>query len=295
MQSDYKSEAPSLVPRLPAATPSDSRDNETHIASINTALQRFGVAIVDLQFQDPHSVYLHHLVQSLCKHHNHGPPITHSSTEGWFWDVRPKPEKTVNQARSESMFNFPWHTDCSFESAPPQFFALHVLHADRNGGGTFSALSTSDVMAKLTPNVRQCLTRPEFQITVPPEFAKGVDSIIGNLACQSVKDRHGRLMMRFRYRADITQPLSNQAEEALRELNAVLTPSPGGAGADIDHIKMDLTPQILPDNSIVLMDNGRWMHARNEVKDKRRHLRRIRWGRRDFAPWNIGEARVSGE
>lgn len=148
-------------------------------------------------------------------------------------------------------------------------------------------------MAKLTPDVRQSLTRPEFQITVPPEFAKGVDSIVGNLVIQSVEDRQERPMMRFRYRADIVQPLSNKAEEALRELNAVLAPPPGGAGSDIDNIKMDLTSQILPDNSIVLMDNARWMHARNEVKDKRRHLRRIRWGRREFAPRNIGEARVN--
>ena len=283
------------MPRLPAATLSDSQDNETHIASINTALQRSGVAIIDLHFQDPQSVYLHHLVQSLCKYHNHGPPITHSSTQGWFWDVRPKPEKTVNQARSESTLNFPWHTDCSFEAAPPQFFALHVLHADRNGGGTLSALSTSEVLAKLRPDVRQSLTRPEFQITVPPEFAKGVDSIVGNLVGQDMEDGQGRPMMRLRYRGDIVQPLSNKAEEALGELNAVLSPCPGGAGAEIDHIKIDLTPQILPDNSVLMMDNGRWLHGRNEVKDKRRHLRRIRWGRREFAPRKQGDTIVNGE
>ena len=73
----------------------------------------------------------------------------------------------------------------------------------------------------------------------------------------------------------------------------MLSHSPGGAGAEIDHIKIDVTPQILPDNSILLMDHGRWLHGRNEVKDERRHLGQIRGGGRSFAPRNLGE-RVEG-
>lgn len=32
-----------------------------------------------------------------------------------------------------------------------------------------------------------------------------------------------------------------------------------------------------------MMDNERWLHARNEVKDPNRHLRRVRWDAREFA------------
>ena len=83
----------------------------------------------------------------------------------------------------------------------------------------------------------------------------------------------------IRFRSDIVQPLSNDAENALQKLNGKLDVSKEG---EIEDIKVNLTPQILPDNTIVLVDNSRWLHARTEVKDRNRHLRRLRWGRRQF-------------
>ena len=109
--------------RLAAATLSGSQDTETHIPFTSTVLQNFEVAIIDMHFQDLQSANLHRLIQSLCEYHKHGPSITRSSTQGWFWDVRLKPEKMVNQVRSERRLKFPQHTDHSFEAAPAQDFS----------------------------------------------------------------------------------------------------------------------------------------------------------------------------
>lgn len=241
---------------------------------MNKALIGPGIALIDLKFPDTKSKYLEDLVLGLCTHHNHGPPIGHSATRGWFWDVRPK-ERTGHQARSESSLDFPWHTDCSYESRPPQYFALHVLHADRYGGGTLSVLDALEVVRKLGSSTCQSLSRPDFRITVPPEFSKGTHSIDGSLATPAEDGS----AMHIRFRSDIVKPLSKDAEDALQKLNRRLEFS---TELEKEGIKFDFTPQILPDNTLVLVDNSRWLHARTEIKDHKRHLRRMRWGRRQF-------------
>ena len=94
---------------------------------------------LSLGFADEDSDYLKQLLVSLHKNHGHQLPIAHSATRGWFWDVRPSKtnfQAGNHQARSETMNEFPWHTDCSYEDPPPRYFALQVLQHDRYGGGT---------------------------------------------------------------------------------------------------------------------------------------------------------------
>ena len=260
-------------PRLSAYSVNTSIDR-AHLASIDRALQEAGIAIVDLKFSDASSTYLRHLVLGLGKYHSHGYPITHSKTHGAFWDVKPKPE-SENRARSEGKLTFPWHTDCSFESSPPRFFALHVLHADRFGGGTLSILNASQLIRKLTPSNQESLSRPQFRITVPPEFDKGTSSIIGGLVAWGAQHDH----LRIRLRTDIVEPLSEDGKVALDELNQMLARENDGVDGSL---RVDFPAQLLPDNTIVLMDNGRWLHSRTEVQDSNRHLRRIRWHRQAF-------------
>ncbi|KAL8744581.1 MAG: hypothetical protein Q9190_003194 [Brigantiaea leucoxantha] len=273
--------------RYIVALPENSEKFTAHIAAINAALHGPGIALVDLKFSDADSEYLQDLVLGLGENHNHGPPITHSSTRGWFWDVTPK-QAAAHHARSESHLNFPWHTDCSYESHPPQFFALHVLHADRHGGGTLSALNVARILGKLRPTAYESLRRDEFRIRVPPEFAKGLDSIAGCLV-GTVKEEPD---LRIRFRSDIIQPQSERASDALKALNQILSL---GREADVQDVQLNLSPEMLPDNTIVLMDNGRWLHARTEVRDPRRHLRRIRWGRQEFLAYSPRKATRSEE
>lgn len=264
----------SNIQRIRANSFAESYDL-THIANVNNALKGPGISIIDLGFPDPDSHYLENLVLNLGKIHQHGPPIAHSSTRGWFWDVKPtKVSPGQYQARSEGKFNFPWHTDCSYESKPPQYFGLHVLHADRKGGGTLSILNADQVISKLEPDTQHLLSLPNFRFKVPLEYEKGNDAIVGSVISRNTEEPG---QTRICFRPESIQPLTKDAEGALDQLNGLIGPR-GDAGDTV----INITPDHLPDNSIVLMDNARWLHSRNEICDEERHLRRIRWDRRQF-------------
>ncbi|KAB8264818.1 hypothetical protein BDV32DRAFT_160224 [Aspergillus pseudonomiae] len=241
----------STIPYLavPSLTHASQR---THINAVHHILENEGILHVQLGFPDDKSSYIQELLLNLHKTHNHGLPLTHSADRGWMWDIRPSLEmfqSNNHQARSETMEQFPWHTDCSYEGQPPRFFALQVLQPDQCGGGTLSVLN------------------------VPPEFVKNPNekAIIGNLLTMNA---NGKTQLRFR--EDITSALCSEAAEALREFKCVL-------GAATKRQILNLTAERLPRGSIIMMDNGRWLHARNEVKDPNRHLRRVRWDAREFA------------
>ncbi|KAG4286001.1 hypothetical protein FPRO06_07261 [Fusarium proliferatum] len=238
-----------------------------HVYEVAAELQSSGLLKICLGFPDDSSDYLRDLILSMHKHHGHHLPITHSATRGWFWDVRPKPAAAtgVHQARSETMSEFSWHTDCSYEDPLPRYFALQVLQYDRYGGGTLSAMNVASLIGFLSPETRKALMAPEFRMQIPPEFIKDPEKsfITGSIL---VPDPHSIII---RYRHDIIEPLTTRAAEALEELSAVLVRREVQASST-----MHLKPSELPKGSIILMDNRRWMHARNEIRDPERHLRR---------------------
>ena len=221
-------------------------------------------------------MYLERLIRQLHQRHGHGLPITHSASRGWFWDVRPQSISTasVHQARSETMNQFPWHTDCSYEGSPPRYFALQVLQPDQCGGGTLSVLDSTRLVSLLSSSARTALAEPEFRIAVPPEFLKDEKRthITGPVLLADENQKQAQL----RFRSDIIAPLTRRADAAFQELQWVL--GSGGARSEV----MNLTPEMLPRGSIVVMDNRRWLHARNHVRDPHRHLRRVRWDARPF-------------
>jgi alpha-ketoglutarate-dependent taurine dioxygenase len=173
------------------------------------------------------------------------------------------------------MSEFSWHTDCSYEDPLPRYFALQVLQHDRYGGGTLSAMNVASLVGFLSPDTRKALLAPEFRMKIPPEFIKNPEKsfITGSIFAT---DRHSTII---RYRHDIITPLTTRAAEALEELRAVLVRCEVHASST-----MHLKSSDLPKGSIILMDNRRWMHARNEIRDPERHLRRVRW---DARPFNI--------
>lgn len=266
----------STVPFISVSNP-DLASQSTHQRAIHRILQDSGILHIQLAISDENSNYIQNLLLGLHRQHAHGLPITHSADRGWMWDIRPSPESFQSnntQARSETMEEFPWHTDCSYEESPPRYFGLQVLQPDQCGGGTLSVLAVDELLALLSPSAREALFSPSFQITVPPEFVKDQDKtrIVGSLLATNPDGNSTRL----RFRQDIVAPLSDRAAEALAELENVLL------GPEAEARVLNLTAQKLPRGSIILMDNGRWLHARNEVKDPNRHLRRVRWDARQF-------------
>ncbi|KAJ6035662.1 uncharacterized protein N7446_010422 [Penicillium canescens] len=216
----------------------------------------------------------------LGTYHSHGPPITHSACRGWFWDVRPDktprlPQNNV-RARSETMREFPWHTDCSYEHAPPRYFALQVLQPDRCGGGTLSVMKIDQLTRFLSLQARAALFEPEFRIKVPPEFIKQNNELHITGSILGINEDDLSTIMRFR--EDIVTPMTTRATFALEELKSALK--------DLElssQTTLHLKAAALPERSINLLDNRRWLHARNDVKDPLRHLRRVRWNAIPFS------------
>lgn len=274
------------VPALTAPDPGHAAQAD-HLQAVASHLQTSGILKITLSFPDPDSDYLKQLLLGLHRHQGHQLPISHSASSGWFWDVRPNAANnsdvngssdaaidTSHKARSETMEDFPWHTDCSYEDPPPRFFALQVLQHDRHGGGTLSIMNVSRLSALLTHETRAALARPEYEIGVPPEFTKdaGRRSIVGSLFAQDTTA--GATTMRFR--GDILAPLTDGASTALQELTRALSRAET-AGATHDTTTLHLTAQDMPTGTVLLVDNRRWLHARNHVRDPDRHLRRVRW------------------
>lgn len=244
-----------------------------HVGRVSEELDRSGMLKVSLGFADDNSDYLKRLLVSLHRHRGHQLPISHSATRGWFWDVRPSEtnfQAKKHQARSETMNEFPWHTDCSYEDPPPRFFALQVLQHDRCGGGTLSVMNVDKLSELLSPEARSALLAQEYRITIPPEFIKDPEqkNIIGSVFVTSPNDQSTMI----RFREDILTPLTDRASRALVELKGALLKEEVQT-----HSTVHLKSTDLPKGSIILMDNRRWLHARNDIKDPERHLRRVRW------------------
>lgn len=244
-----------------------------HARQVSQQLEKTGMLKIQLGFLDNDSDYLKQLLFSLHKHHKHQLPISHSATRGWFWDVRPSEtnfQAGNHQARSETMNEFPWHTDCSYEDPPPRYFALQVLQHDRYGGGTLSVMNVERLSELLSPATRMALKAPEYRITIPAEFVKDPNQkhIVAAVFGTSLD---GQSTM-IRYREDILAPMTERASQALEELKEALTRKDVQADATVH-----LTSADLPKGSIILMDNRLWLHARNHINDPERHLRRVRW------------------
>ncbi|KAG9228131.1 taurine catabolism dioxygenase TauD [Amylocarpus encephaloides] len=270
---------PLTIPQLTAPDLAHAKQRH-HVYSASQNLQLHGILKISLGFPDPGSQYLEQLVLSLHEDHGHQLPISHSASCGWFWDVRPSintPFQTPQlQARSETMEEFPWHTDCSYEDLPPRDFALHVLQHDRFGGGTLSVMNVQRLSELLSPGTRASLMRQDYGIRIPLEFIKepAKRGVVGSVltAQQDVQP----CMMRFR--RDLVTPLTERASRALQELDMSLQDAETQAQSTLH-----LTSKDLSAGTVILLDNRRWLHARNNVKDPKRHLRRLRW---DAVPLN---------
>lgn len=252
----------SYIAPIEASNLSSSTDTN-HVGLVHSRLTANGIVKIQLGFEDDESKYLDGLIRHLHINHGHGLPIDHSASRGWFWDIRPTPIKAQEsfQARSETMENFPWHTDCSYETCPPRYFALQVLQPDRCHGGTTSFLRADIVVKNISPRTLASLLQPNFSIKIPPEFTKkgcSNEHILGSLLTFSTNPG-AQPSAQLRFRGDIIVPLTKAAAESLEELNSVL--SDPRIRSEILH----MTPDILPRGSVLLLDNRRWLHTRKYV------------------------------
>jgi hypothetical protein len=242
------------------------------IARIDGALKADGIALVQgLNFEDQslaedkgaNERLNHQLVDFLS---TFGILNNHSATQAAIWDVRPTKE---SGARSHDAREFPMHTDSSFENPPPRFIALYVVKQDANGGGLSRLIYGELLLRSLSLATLRCLRKTKFRFAVPQEFRK--DPAV-NYTDGPILSATGR----WRYRSEIIirDNLTPEQVSALAELDAAL---------GNPHLCMTTR---LPEKGLLLLDNGRWFHARSKIKDPARWLKRARF--HDFSPEDIG-------
>ncbi|KAF8583942.1 Clavaminate synthase-like protein [Ramaria rubella] len=236
-------------------------------------LKEHGILSIQLGFADPASSFMEEIVRAL------GTPATHSDTEGALWDIKFKPEgvrSSANKlggnvvARSHTLDEFVWHTDASYEDHPPRFFGFHVLQPDNMGGGIFRVVPVASILEHLGAAACNTLRTYPYRMKVPAEFYRGKSHHVAPLIDEGLDPNPLRNDL-IRYRGDIVEepPAEHyEARQALKDLNSLLRDPAVG---------FDIPKYAFRENSILLMDNARFLHMRTPIIDPRRWLRRIRF------------------
>ncbi|CAF4199459.1 unnamed protein product [Rotaria sp. Silwood2] len=195
-----------------------------------------------------------------------GKCLTHNAEENSFVShVRPLSSTSDIQhplARSQTDDEFPFHTDCSYESNPPEYMALFVLEQDQLGGGQFEVIQVSDIINELSEKSKTTLLTENFKIAAPMEFrkVKDVDHIYGSILLD-----HNQI----RYRPDI---VLDHKSNVLNELDSIISRAP-------KHVPK------LEKYTMILLNNRKFLHARTKILDPHRHLLRIRFNKP--APYDV--------
>lgn len=234
------------------------------------AIREHGICGIEMGWPDRDSQFMLDVVKKMgCS------PDTHSSTQGALWDVKYKPEGVYSEGTgkkavsiSHSMGEFAWHTDAAFEENPTRYFGFHIIHPDKEGGGVFRVLRAEDLARLLSPQAVDVLSSHEFDLKVPAEFFKGKNTVKGKLL--DVDTTTGHAYVRFRKDILHDPPSADaNANMAVKELNDLLD-APEGVGEHVPGF-------VFKENTVLLMDNARYLHSRTDIKDPKRWLRRVRF------------------
>ncbi|MGK0271065.1 MAG: alpha-ketoglutarate-dependent taurine dioxygenase [Cocleimonas sp.] len=217
------------------------------------ALQKKGIVIINLDSPDNSADIMNKIVAEIGIVHEH------DSQGRTIWDVKVGGETgSESLAISHNDSEFLLHTDGAFEEKTPGFFGLYVVRADRCGGGESVIVNAEKLIENLSETTFNLLSTTKFRLRVPLEFHKESDYI-----CETLIDQN----LGLRYRHDIIDRAYCSKEEltALAELELQLA---------LPHNMLKLN---LKDQQIMLLDNRRYLHARTKIKDRERHLKRIRF------------------
>ena len=243
---------------IPSLDYSKADEFDNLCAIVKELLTDSGIVVVQLQFEDRSGSTFLKLVEFI------GKPEGHNADGVQVWDIKYNssidPEKA---ARSLTLRDFPMHTDAAFDLPPPKYIGLYVVQEDRFGAGISRFIDGHKLIKKLSLKSLHILQSTFFTLQVPEEFRKERAEVHVPLI-----DSSGN----FRYRREIIVDENCSAMQlaALDELEQLLA-------------NPELTSSMfLPTGSLLLVDNGRFLHARSQVLDKERHLLRMRFQ----ANWN---------
>ncbi len=225
-----------------------------------------GIVVINMDFEDLSSSFMFDLVKQL------GIPQSHSSKgNDYLWDIRvvDNSDKIKTNARSHADSEFLMHTDASFEtnSNIPRFFGLHVLENDKKSGGQSLFIKIDDLLNFFTESEISLLCNQKLEFRIPNEFIKD-NSKFSNTGSILSYDKLNNAICRFR--KDIimnTDKINIKFKNVLDKFESLI---------DIKTSKLIKYCQI-KSNTIILVDNCRFLHGRTEINDCSRFLRRIRF------------------
>ena len=246
--------------------PSDAFFNVTKfsfekINNYETALLKYGFALLQLNFDDSESIFFSALVNQL------GTPKAHSSKKDDFlWHIKPSIENGLARSHSKNVFEM--HTDASFEHIPPRYIGMQVIREDKCGGGYSLLLSLNDILNELNEKEIHMLRGASFKFKIPLEFYKGGSKFTYGSILSLKRDKLNHLLCRYRNdlilnRDEIGQEIKNALNKFEKLIN-------------LKEAK-DIKYHFLKENSIILLDNCRFLHGRTKVNDPNRHLVRMRF------------------
>lgn len=225
--------------------------DEEELRELEQVVSQRGYVCAEVPVNDLEGDYLAALA---CKW---GRPVDHGATSSILWDVCPK-AMDPDCARSNTAEEFPLHTDCAFELLPPRYVGLQVIREDKCGGGESILVDAQAALQRLSHAARTALSTLPVTWRVPREFYKGQHTIQA-----PILGLDGAL--RFRRDIIVDELLSDRQRKALEEFEVEIRATPA------------LLKSVLPRGSLLIIDNWRMLHARSEVHDMRRLLKRVRF------------------
>ena len=232
-------------------------------SAYETALLKYGLVLLELNFEDPNSEFFSYLVNQL------GTPIAHSSkNDDFLWHIRPS-SVNKNLARSHNANVFEMHTDASFETNPPRYIAMQVIEHDQLNGGYSLFASVDDLIGQLSKSEIDLLSTSIFHFKKPAEFDKTGDLFTRGRILSAEKDLKFHNVL-CRYRGDLIlnrDQMSSDVKRVLSKFESLI---------DTDKSSM-IKYTFLKKNSIILIDNARYLHGRTKIYDTNRHLVRMRF------------------
>lgn len=216
-------------------------------------LHDYGFLIVSLEFDDPEARTFARIVNRMGKPHGH------DSSGKYMWDIK-KGGATGGEAlaRSHNLKEFVLHTDGSFEDPVPDHFGLFVVEPDKMGGGKNLLIDTLTLIQHLSDKTVEVLQSRPFRIRIPPEFDKGIPYVTKPLLDEDLN---------IRYRAELIdlEQASVEQLDALEELEGLAYNTLLNRAVSLKKGQM------------FFLNNRRFLHARTDIKDPNRHLKRIRF------------------
>lgn len=221
------------------------------------ALYEHGIVNLRLNFVDRTADVLKKIVEHI------GYVSAHDEQGKMQWDVKydsnADPETA---ARSLTTREFPLHTDASFEEPPPRYVGLFVVQEDSLGGGQTQLLDIRKLLPLLSSTARVVLQESQFRFRVPAEFRRERPFIEGPILSLA---GDGEVTIRYRHEVLDLEHADQAQIDAISELDGLIN-----LPEFVDQI-------FLQTGTVLLLDNGRFLHARTVVKDKMRHLVRMRF------------------